>query len=181
MPGPPGKLVCRAISPLLGLVFVFGVHTGAPALGLFPVALLATDLGETEHQENRAPRLGALLDEEEEQPTPTPTTNQAPAASCPISSDQTFGYAKENPIRVGGGSFVGPRRARAYLSNLRGPNGEEITYMRVGSLPSQGTILDAYAITVADKSVTLYVDQYSYVELVAPVGFTCAAAFIGEP
>ena len=46
---------------------------------------------------------------------------------CPISTDDTYGYTKENAIRVGDGGelFGGPARERAYLDNLRGPNGNQ--------------------------------------------------------
>lgn len=96
---------------------------------------------------------------------------------CPVATDLTYGYTEGNPIRVGGGSFDGPPRERAYLDNLRGPNGETVTYERVGSLPYGDTILDVYQVTYTGASVTLYLDEYSWRELQAPNGFTCAAAF----
>src|SRR5690606_21201183 len=47
---------------------------------------------------------------------------------CIISTDDTYGYTEENPIKVGGSSFDGPSRERAYLDNLLGPNGESLSY-----------------------------------------------------
>ncbi len=96
---------------------------------------------------------------------------------CTISTDKTYGYTQENPIKVGGGAFDGPPRERAYLDNLLGANGEEISYVRAGSIPFGNTILDAFEITVAGKKVTLYFDEYAYTEPQAPVGFTCVGEF----
>lgn len=48
---------------------------------------------------------------------------------CAISADKTYGYTQGNPVRVGGG----PSRERAFLDNLRGPNGEKVTYTRLSS------------------------------------------------
>ena len=105
------------------------------------------------------------------------------ADSCPISSDPTYGYAKENAIRVGDGGefFGGPARERAYLDHLRGPNGEPISYERNGSLNFEDTILDEYVIHGLGTPVTLYLDIYKFEELKAPVGFTCAGSFELEP
>jgi hypothetical protein len=101
---------------------------------------------------------------------------------CPISDDETYGYTEANPIRVGGGDFDGPPRERAYLDNLRGPNGEPISYSRLKSFESGDTILDSYEITVLEDTVTLYLDEYSYTEPQAPIGFTCAGEFpLTEP
>jgi hypothetical protein len=98
-------------------------------------------------------------------------------ATCLISSDNTYGYSDANPIKVGGDAFSGPSRERAYLDNLRGPNGEELSYEREGSLPSGDTILDAYHVTGSGIDVVLYVDVYNFSELQAPIGFTCNGAF----
>lgn len=98
-------------------------------------------------------------------------------ATCPIATDEAYGYSESNPIKVGGDAFGGPSRARAYLDHLQGPNGEELSYERQGSLPSGDTILDAYQITGPGINVVLYIDSYSFSELQAPVGFTCNGSF----
>ena len=98
-------------------------------------------------------------------------------ASCPVSSDQTYGYGETNPIQIGGDFFAGPSRERAYLDHLRGPNGETLSYERTGSIPTDTTILDGYKITGAGINVTLYLDVYNYEPLQAPVGFTCDGDF----
>jgi len=97
--------------------------------------------------------------------------------ACPVSSDPTYGYSKNNPIKVGGDAFDGPPRERAYLDNLAGPKGQKITYARTGSMDFGDTILDAFVISGLDKPRTLYIDEYAYTEPQAPLGFTCLAAF----
>lgn len=87
----------------------------------------------------------------------------------------------ENPIRVGGDFFTGVARERAYLDNLRGPNGEKLTYERHGSTPGIDSILDIYEIYGLAKQIILYVDLYKYEELMAPAGLTCAGPFISAP
>lgn len=103
----------------------------------------------------------------------------ADAGPCPISSDPTYGYTMENAIRVGGDIFGGPARERAYLDNLRGPDGQTITYHRVGSTGYGDTILDIYEINYSGlaEPIVLYIDMYVFEELFAPVGFTCAGPF----
>ena len=93
--------------------------------------------------------------------------------ACPVSTDATYGYSKDNPIKVGGDAFGGPSRERAYLDSLSGPNGEAVSYERTGSLGYGDTILDIYQITYAGTTKTLYIDEYSYETLMAPLGFTC--------
>ncbi|MBL8050833.1 MAG: hypothetical protein JNM46_06390 [Anaerolineales bacterium] len=97
--------------------------------------------------------------------------------SCIISTDSTYGYTEENPIKVGGGAFDGPSRERAYLDNLLGPNGENLSYERQGSTSTDTTILDIYIIIGSGINETLYLDEYNYSEPQAPVGFTCKAEF----
>lgn len=96
---------------------------------------------------------------------------------CPMSEDESYGFSEDNPIRVGGEAWQGPARARAYLDNLQDSQGNWLVYERVGSIEHGGTILDAYVLTLDGKEVKLYVDQYSYEELLTPVGFTCRGAF----
>lgn len=94
-----------------------------------------------------------------------------------------YGYSPENPIRVGGASpRQGPPAERAYLSSLRGPNGEPVTYEREGSCCPFETengfgglgLLDGYKVEYdgIEKPVTLYLNMYDGGELGAPVGFT---------
>lgn len=98
-------------------------------------------------------------------------------AACPISTDKTYGYSQDNPVKVGGGDFEGPSRERAYLDHLKGPNNSQLTYDRQGSMDSGNTILDVFQIKGSGVSAVLYIDEYNYSELQAPVGFTCTGAF----
>lgn len=97
--------------------------------------------------------------------------------ACIISDDKTYGYSETNPIKVGGDWLEGPAREEAYLDNLLGPNGEILTYERLGSASSGDTILDEYHITGSGVDATLYLDEYNYSPLQAPVGFTCIGEF----
>ncbi|MFZ5878886.1 MAG: hypothetical protein ACOY0R_05935, partial [Chloroflexota bacterium] len=113
-------------------------------------------------------------------PTPTTAVLQ-PTGDCPVSTDETYGYTADNPIKVGGDFLSGPQRERAYLDNLLGPNGELLSYERLGSTMGNDTILDMYEISGLDNPVVLYVDMYKYETLSAPVGFACSGPFITAP
>ncbi|MFN8399870.1 MAG: hypothetical protein U0X74_07640 [Anaerolineales bacterium] len=103
------------------------------------------------------------------------------AAQCTVSTDKSYGYTETNPIKVGGDFIDGPARERAYLDNLLGSNGESLSYEREGSIPSGDTILDIYRVTGGGLDVKLYIDEYTYSPLLAPVGFTCTNEFISAP
>lgn len=101
---------------------------------------------------------------------------------CPISPDKDYGFLPENPIKVGGGLDSGLMRELAFLDNLLGPNGEEVTYERVGSIESPDSIVDEYKLTVGSQEFTLYLDEYSFGVINAPRGLGCMGAFpISEP
>jgi hypothetical protein len=113
-------------------------------------------------------------------PTAEPTSDDGGTSSaCPVSTDSSYAYTQNNPIRVDGGAFGGPARARAYFDVLRGPAGQTVTYVRVGSLPTDETVLDIYQLSYEGigSPVSVYVDQYSFSTPVAPVGFICATPF----
>lgn len=95
-------------------------------------------------------------------------------SACTISTDETYGYSQGNPVKVGGDWLEGPARERAYLDSLSGPNGEVVSYERRGSMDHGSTILDIYQVTYTGSDpVTLYLDEYNYAELMAPLGFIC--------
>lgn len=95
-------------------------------------------------------------------------------------TDATYGYSKENPIKVGGESD-GPANERKYLNSLSGPNGETLIYKRSGSCCHFETksssfgmgMLDIYKVTYEGKkdTVSLYINMYDKAKLKAPVGF----------
>ena len=99
-----------------------------------------------------------------------------------VSTDRTYGYTKENPIKVGGyRENVGPLSERLYLFALRSPAGERIRFNRRGSCcpfrtPNgfNGTgLLDMYEITYTGLTtpVILYINMYDYEPTKVPVGF----------
>lgn len=123
----------------------------------------------------------------EEAPVSNPTDGEnsgstIPANSaCAVSNSTTYGFTAEDPVRVGGGSlteftFAGQERERLYMDNLRGPNGETLSYVRLGSVPSttEESILDIYEITGTGTTITIYLDIYTYEAPLAPAGLTCA-------
>ena len=103
--------------------------------------------------------------------TPTPMDG-----ICPVSADPTFGYSEDNPIKIGEGDpFIGPSLERAYLDLLYGPNGQSVSYERIGSLSHGDTILDLYSVSYDNPAttVTLYLDIYERRQLRIPMGFSC--------
>lgn len=160
-------------SPLRGKTFIVPVSSGRFLYGL-AISSLAAD--EHSWQKEGSNVFEAVIESIE-------WIEPQREGTCPIATDATYGYTQENAIRVGdGGDFLGgSTRERAYLDNLRGPNGELITYERTGSSTFGDTILDVYVINGPTTSVTLYIDMYAFEELKAPAGFTCVGSFNLEP
>ena len=98
-----------------------------------------------------------------------------------FATDNSYGHSPENPINVGG-LQNGALNQRIFLSALAGPNGEEISFERIGSccpFPSpngfNGTgMLDRYEITFEGLAapIILYMNFYDSDVLKVPVGFT---------
>ena len=97
------------------------------------------------------------------------------------SQDESYGYTQKNPIKVG--NFAeGPKNERRFLNALAGPNGEKISYYRIGSCcefktknsPFGGGLLDKYSVTYegSTKEIVLYINMYDADVLKVPVGFT---------
>jgi hypothetical protein len=100
-----------------------------------------------------------------------------------ITSDETYGYSMENPIMVGGDWDNAVKNERRFLNALLGPNGEEVTYARLGScchfvtpngVIGNGGLLDKYELKIEGSAtpVVLYVNMYDKGVLKAPKGFT---------
>jgi hypothetical protein len=110
---------------------------------------------------------------------PAEASTQAPAAQgeTPAQKPSGYGYTPEAPIKVGGG----PRGEHEYLQWLRGPDGQQLRYKRLGSccgfedpsLPMGGGLLDMYEVTYdgLETPVTLYLDMYRREDPRAPTGF----------
>jgi len=100
------------------------------------------------------------------------------------STDKTYGFSGDNPIKVGTGLKGGPANQRAFLNLLRDSHGNIITYERMGSCCDYeskngffGTAKsDIYEITYLDKTgnvkkVNLHISFYDYEEPMIPIGF----------
>jgi hypothetical protein len=117
--------------------------------------------------------------------TATPAAAQ-PDPLCKVAPDADYGYTKDRPIQVGGSPLYGPARQRRYLSALRGPKGETLSFERGGSTPGADpdTILDIYSVTYAglETPLRLYLDLYHYTEPFAPQGLSCGTRIeLGTP
>lgn len=97
------------------------------------------------------------------------------------SSDKTYGYTEKKPIMVGSEGGSGPENERRFLNALAGPNGEELSYYRIGSCcpfntenSSWGGMLDKYHISYKGKEegVVFYINMYDSDSLYIPLGFT---------
>ncbi|HEX5653307.1 MAG TPA: hypothetical protein VFX58_09545 [Chitinophagaceae bacterium] len=100
-----------------------------------------------------------------------------------ISSDETYGYSENNPVKVGGvKDSEGPLNERRFLNALLGPNGETVSYSRKGSCCpfktpngfSGAGLLDRYEVSYEglEKPVYIFINMYDFGELRAPRGFS---------
>jgi hypothetical protein len=112
-----------------------------------------------------------------------PMLDQGTFALPAVTTDKTYGYDQNNPIKVGGTTeSSGPLNERRFLNALLGPNGETVTYVRKGSCCAFKSpngfngvgLLDRYEVTYdgLETPVILFINMYDYGELKAPVGFT---------
>jgi len=111
-------------------------------------------------------------------------------AADSLSAAGAFGYAQANPIRVGRpGMRPTAEPEYDWLNTLRGPNGEAVTYVRLGSCCEFDTpngleqgkgLLDAFEVTYPGLTVPviLYMDLYDPPREgdSLPAGFTRAPA-----
>lgn len=109
-----------------------------------------------------------------------------PSRGDTLAAAGAYGYSRENPVRVGGGLDNGAANEHRFLATLRGPGGEAVSYVRLGSCCEHDSphgiqgrgVLDAYEVTYPGlpRPVILYIDMYE-VEPLKPVdGFTQTAA-----
>ncbi|MGY3795695.1 2-dehydro-3-deoxyphosphooctonate aldolase [Aquimarina sp. 433] len=98
-----------------------------------------------------------------------------------ISSDPSYGLSPKNPIEVGS-EDSGPKNERRYLNALSGPNGEAISYYRLGSccpiksdkaIFGNKVMLDNYRVTWegSKDTISIYINMYDSGKLMAPKGF----------
>jgi hypothetical protein len=100
-----------------------------------------------------------------------------------ISDDKTYAYTEGNPVNVGLNINEGALNERRFLNALAGPNGEAITYVRVGSccpfktknatLGGMG-LLDKYKVEWRGQKdpIYLYLNLYDSGPMKAPSGMT---------
>ncbi|MEE4194984.1 MAG: hypothetical protein V2J07_07285 [Anaerolineae bacterium] len=100
---------------------------------------------------------------------------------CPTDSDETYGFTEDNPIRMTsavddpvGAALLGPVLAGQFFETLLF-DGQPVSYVRLGSIATDETILDQYQIIGAGlaEPILLYVDQYSSAPYKVPAGFEC--------
>ena len=98
-------------------------------------------------------------------------------------TDPAYAYSEKAPVMVGGGFGSGSKRTYRFLNALRGPNGEAVTYSRVGTCcpfkspnsPFDGeALLEVFAIRYAgqDHAQRLYFNWYDEGEVLVPLGLT---------
>jgi hypothetical protein len=102
----------------------------------------------------------------------------ASTSRCPIADDATYGLTAGNAIKVGGGPFDGVSRQRMLIAALRGPSGQGLRVVRLGTTMGPGeSLVDVYEVHAAHltERLFLYLDSYHEDALKAPKGLTCAS------
>lgn len=162
------RLTCQIVF----LMLVLGI--------LLPVFAMADATNEDIRSQRQ--RIIRRMKTNEQTPAPSaPTTAVAPATSGQNSSDDpTYGFSKENPVKLGGadpGESVDA--SYYYLKLLRDSNGKPCRYRRLGSVGAgaDGHILDLYLIvdsTGAEYKIFLdmYHPEIHPKEAKAPKGFS---------
>ncbi len=95
----------------------------------------------------------------------------------------SYGFKEKEPIKVGGGDM--PTRVYEYMKHLKGPNGEPVTFEKIGNGASYDNPdrtltkmekgkLYMYEIKIhgTDKKYLIYFDQYRYEHPKILKGFT---------
>jgi|GEM_PF-6063592 len=102
-----------------------------------------------------------------------------------VSADPTYGFTKENPVYLGGGSSQGRANEIAYFSSLFDAEGNPVTFEKIKersseSLEGQNSTDGLHCFKVKSRSLgttdTIYVSIYKYHQPYAPIGFTLKKA-----
>jgi len=103
-----------------------------------------------------------------------------------VATSGSYGYSAMAPVKVGGGFDKGGDRTYQFLNSLRGPNGEEVSYDRVGTCCPFDTpnspfedgkgLLEVYVISYPgiDQPKRLYFNWYDEGDVLIPMGLTAA-------
>jgi hypothetical protein len=93
-----------------------------------------------------------------------------------------YGLSADDPVRVGGGYDDGRWNRTMYLLSLRGPDGEEVTFSRLGpgrvyensATPTGHAVIDLFEVNHAGLAapITVYIDFNKYERPWIPAGFT---------
>lgn len=108
-----------------------------------------------------------------------------PATGVTLSTDPGYGVTQKQPVCVGDKTNPKTRNVFSYLNVLRGPQGQEISYRRMGSCCPFKTpngivdgmaVLNAYMVTWADnpKPMIVYINNYDEGPMATPFGLTLA-------
>ena len=111
-----------------------------------------------------------------------PQSSQGSPVPRDLSEDKAYGYSESNPIKVGR-LHGGPRDSRMFLSALRGPEGQGVTFKRLGSCCFFDTpngliggkgMLDKYELSYQGLKapIILYINMYDFEQPKVPVGFS---------
>lgn len=173
---PTGKAVTSAVSGnVLGIQSAGQLLVLKPGESCFTLFGLATTVNAEQLWQNIGQKIFERLSQS------LRFLEESEITLCEIASDPSYGFSPENPIRVGNSNLYDGRiRQENYLLTLRGPSGEEIFFTRLtAEFNETGGIVDPYRIEYANipDPVTLYFDMYNFEIPMAPVGFTCEAAF----
>jgi|GEM_PF-354931 tetratricopeptide (TPR) repeat protein len=101
------------------------------------------------------------------------------------SESRRYGFAPENPVKVGAGPDGGTANERAYLQLLRDPKGKPVKFEKISSCcgyssknaPKGLAMVDKYEMTFTDetgnlKTVFIYISFYDYEDPQIPYGFS---------
>lgn len=121
-------------------------------------------------------------------PAPTPVPHPLPERRddpkpAMVSTDPAYGVTPEKPVKVGGGFSDGAKHQESYLNALRGPDGQPVTWKRLGTccpfktpngIVGERGLLDRVEVTYKglQEPVILYLNLYDRETPRAPVGFT---------
>jgi hypothetical protein len=95
-----------------------------------------------------------------------------------------YGWSQMMPVKVGGGFGEGSNRTYQFLNTLRGPNGEDVHYDRVGTccpfkspkspFEDGGALLEVYVVSYKGLETPrrLYFNWYDDGEMMIPKGLT---------
>jgi len=98
---------------------------------------------------------------------------------CFVATNLDYGYTESLSIGLGGGEFAGEALVEVYLSSLEGPDGQALTFEKIGSIPYDNTTLLRYRVSYNGLStpVELFFDINNFTNPMAPAGFSCSSDF----